>query len=217
MYFDIIILMFALGRLVRFPCSTRIRTGLSWKGLIITFANPVIKEIVDWIVHIAIAIAIGLFIVIFIAQRTVVEGNSMLPTLQNGNNLIVEKISPKLGRLYKNDIITINDPEHISKERNPIIKRVVAVEGDVVEIKDGKVYVNNTPLNESYINGNTTLPGNTEYSRATIQKDYVYVLGDNRMPGQSIDSRFIGPVSLKKVEGKVLVRVLPLNEMGKVR
>lgn len=177
--------------------------------------SPVLKEALSWIIHIAIAVAIGLIIVNFVIQRTIVDGQSMEPTLQNNDNLWVEKITPKLDKLKFGDIVIVNVPEKVGKERNPLIKRVIGVEGDSIEIRGGKVFLNGKELVENYIGQNVTDCPNPEYAKLTVAKGFVYVLGDNRE--HSMDSRVIGPVEVKKISGKAIFRFLPLNKFGPIR
>jgi len=172
------------------------------------------KEILDWIKHILIAVAIGLLIVNYGIQRTVVYGSSMEPTLQNGNNLIVEKITPRLGKLNYGDIVVIKTPEILAPGRDMIIKRIIALFDDEVEIKNGEVYVNGEKVNEPYVNAKATLPVNPEYSKIKVPKGYVYVMGDNRYPNASNDSRIIGPISVDKIKGKAIFRIFPFDEFG---
>jgi len=150
-----------------------------------------IKELFDWIIHIGIAILAGLLIVTFVAQRTIVFNYSMEPTLYQGDNLIVEKLGPRFGILKPGDIVTIRDAsEFLSKEGKTIIKRIIALENDEIEIKQGNVYVNGKMLDETYINGDTTKAVRTEYcDRYKVPEGYVYVLGDNRA-ANIIDSCF---------------------------
>lgn len=171
----------------------------------------------DWAVHIAVAVAIGLVIVNYVAQLTLVWGNSMLPTLQNWNILIIEKITPRFGHLERGNIVTLNVPEMIGEDRRTVIKRIIGVEGDTVELRDGRVYLNNEPLKEEYVNGNSTLPINSQYSKVTVEKGYIYVMGDNRMPGASDDSRRMGPLKLEKVGGKAVLRLMPVNKIGIIK
>jgi signal peptidase I len=178
--------------------------------------NHIIKEIIDWVIHIALAIVIGLFIVTFVAQRTIVDGNSMLPTLSHDDQLIVEKITPRLDKLKRGDLVTIYIPEHLEDGKDYVVKRIIAIGNDKVEIKDGKIYVNGEELKEDYINGNNTEEINPEYSSLTVPSDCVYVLGDNRLPYASLDSRTIGPIKKKKVIGKVIFRYYPFARAGKV-
>lgn len=182
--------------------------------------NPNLREALDWTFHIGIAVIIGILIVTFVVQRTVVSGESMMPTLKNGDNLLVEKISPKLGSFTHGTIVTINVPEQIRKqynvEKNPIIKRIIAVEGEKVEIKDGKVLVNGLAKTENYITGNfTEAKENPDFSKLTVPPGCVYVLGDNR--GNSTDSRIIGPINKKWVIGKVLIRISPFKSFGFIK
>jgi signal peptidase I len=183
--------------------------------------NPRLREVLDWTFHIGIAVIIGLIIVNFVVQRTIVDGESMLPTLKNHDNLLVEKISPKLGSFHYGDIVTIDVPEEIRKlynrEKNPIIKRIIALEGDSIEIKDGKVFVNGKEKKENYINGDfTEITGSPELSNIDkVPAGHIYVMGDNR--GNSTDSRIIGPINKKWVTGKAVIRVLPIKSFGFIK
>ncbi|MDP4092881.1 MAG: signal peptidase I [Bacillota bacterium] len=174
----------------------------------------------DWIFHILIAVIAGILIVTFIAQITVVNGSSMFPTLQNGNILLTEKISQRFGAIHRGDIVTLYVPEFLEEGKSVIIKRVIGVAGDTVEVKDGKVFVNGKQLTEKYINGNYTeqYKGDPshDYNKVTVQKGYIYVLGDNRLPNASKDSRIIGPVPLSKLRGKAFFRIYPFNKIGSV-
>lgn len=181
-----------------------------------TTANSLAKEIFDWVIHMVLAILVGLFIVTFVAQRTIVDGNSMYPTLNDGDQLIVEKISPRLGKLKRGDVVTVYIPEFLEEGKDFVVKRIIALENDTVEIKDGKVFVNGEEIQEDYINGNTTEEVDPRYSKVTVPKDCVYLLGDNRMPHSSLDSRSIGPVNKKKIMGKVIYRFYPFNKAGKI-
>ncbi len=179
--------------------------------------NSTLKEIGDWLLHIIIAVAIAFIIIKFVAQITYVSGSSMLPTLQNGNMLIVEKFTPRFGILEKDDIVILDVPEYLEGNKEYIIKRVIAVENDIVNIKDGKVYVNDTQIQEDYINGNHTDVVKEEFNNYRVPKGEIFVLGDNRLPGASKDSRVIGSVNIKKVGGRAFFRIFPIKEMGVIK
>ncbi|NSW91305.1 MAG: signal peptidase I [Firmicutes bacterium] len=176
--------------------------------------NYILKEVFEWAIHIILAVLIGLFIVTFIAQRTIVDGNSMLPTLNHGDQLIVEKISPRIDKLKRGDLVTVYIPEYLEKGKDYVVKRVVAIGNDTVEIKNGKLFVNGEEVKEDYINGSETQEVNPEYSSLTVPEDCVYILGDNRLPHASLDSRSIGPVKKKRITGKVILRYYPFNKAG---
>lgn len=182
-------------------------------GGIYTTKNRFLKEVLDWLFHIAVAIAIGVLIVTYVAQVTKVNGESMEGTLYNNDRLIIEKISPRLGRINRGDIVTIDVSDMESFRNSPLIKRVIGIAGDLVEVRDGKVYVNDVLLEEKYISGEITY-ANEKYSRVVVPEGFIYVMGDNRNIGKSNDSRFVGPLELKRVGGKAVLRFLPLNRFG---
>lgn len=171
-------------------------------------------EVLDWILHIGLAVVIGVFIVTFVGQRTIVYGNSMQPTLQHKDQLIVEKISSRFNRLNRGDIVTVYVPEELDAGKDTIIKRIVGVAGDRVEIRGGKVYLNGLEYIEDYINGTRTGTVDNEFSEVTVAEGYVYVLGDNRLPNASKDSRSIGPVKISRIKGKVILRYYPLKKFS---
>lgn len=181
------------------------------------FKNEVVKEVVDWVVHVFFAIAIGTFIVKYVFQVTIVHGNSMEKCLHNGNRIIVEKFIFKRTGIKRGDIVTINKPRDLENERTPVIKRVVAIAGDEVEIKEGSVYINGEKINEPYINGTYTEGIEEEYQKIVVPEGKIYVLGDNRIHNGSMDSRIFGPISIKKVEGRAVLRFYPFRQFGKLK
>jgi signal peptidase I len=144
----------------------------------------------------------------------------MMPTLNNSDNLWVEKISPKLQSFHYGEIVTVDVPLEVrkiyDKEKNPIIKRVIALEGDSLEVKDGKVYINGVVKEEPYIKGNITeVTGLPEYSKLKVPAGKIFVMGDNR--GNSTDSRIIGPVNKKWIVGRAIFRFWPLKHFGFIK
>ncbi len=167
------------------------------------------KEVLDWSFSIIAAIVIALLIRNFVFTLVNVDGNSMNPTLTNGDKLYVSRImyKPKTG-----DIIILHPPQSYN---TPYVKRIVALEGQVVDIKpeEGAIYVDGEKLEEDYVTGPLSSGGNLEYP-FEVPKDCVFVMGDNRNPGGSTDSRLLGPIPVKNIMGKAIFRILPLNHMG---
>lgn len=178
--------------------------------------NTVIKEILDWAKHIAVAVAIGLLLVFFVVQRNEVVGSSMVPNLNEDDQLLVQKISRLFsGGIGYEDIITINADGLYNRplsEKN-IIKRVIGIPGDKIDIEDGEVYRNGIKLDERYLDPVTTDERNEKYSHVVLDDDEFYVLGDNRPV--SLDSRTFGPITRDRIIGEVLFRILPLDSFGK--
>lgn len=175
----------------------------------LTAGEKKIGETLDWLIHIAIAIVVGVLIVMFVGQRTIVYDISMEPTLVEGDNLLVEKLGFRFGWLQRGDIIVFKSPE----ADRQLIKRLVAVEGDKVEIKDGKVYVNGElSLIGLPVEPETPSGDNPEFTNLTVPEGFVYALGDNRP--FSMDSTEFGPIDEKWITGRAIFRFFPFSKFG---
>ena|SRR5690554_3042389 len=173
-----------------------------------------LTELLDWLKYILVAILIGLILVIFVVQRNSVIGYSMLPTLNQDDQLLVEKVSKWFGGIHYGDIVTISTRNLPHHEEGPnIIKRVVGLPGDTIEIREGHVYRNQQILTEPYLfEGTITRPRSPLYERVILDENEYYVLGDNR--DVSLDSRSFGPVSIDHIIGEVLLRFYPFDQFG---
>jgi signal peptidase I len=154
------------------------------------------------------AIVIAVLINLFLAQATRVYGSSMEPSLHTNQRLVVEKLSYRLREPDRGDVIVLRMPE-----RGPelLIKRVVALPGERVEIRDGNVYVDGIPLQEPYLGH----PTNGTYGPTQVPAGQLFVMGDNR--GASNDSRVFGPVQRERIVGRAWVSYWPLETMGLIR
>lgn len=177
-------------------------------------SNKAVKEAISWLAHIAVAIALGLAIIVFVGRLAIVDGNSMNPTLKNRDVIIIESLTQRFGSIKTGDIVVLKIPELLSGKKEYAIKRIIATEGQHVEIKDGSVYVDGEKLEENYINGSETVAGNSLYDDIVVPDGCIYVLGDNRIPGRSYDSRSFGPVSSDRIIGKCLIRIFPFSDAG---
>lgn len=169
----------------------------------------------DWIEIIGISLALVLVLLTFFARITTVVGDSMLPTLHNGERLFVMCAGYKP---EKGDIVVVQDDK--SAINYPIVKRIIATGGDTVEFdfENWLVYVNGELLEEDYIN-KIDYVGMRSYGcagKVTVPEGYVFVMGDNR--NNSTDSRDsrLGCVSNDDVIGKVAFRISPIDKFGKV-
>lgn len=140
--------------------------------------------------------------VLYFVQISRVYGTSMVPTFNEGNIVLVDKVFYKRGEPERNDIVVV-DYRDANQNETFIIKRVVAVGGDHLEIKDNQVYLNGELLQEDYINGTMT---NNEDMSIDIPEGKVFVMGDNR--NNSLDSRRLGYFDFEDdVIGKVFFTV----------
>ena len=203
--------------------------------------NDKVKEVLEWVYCIVIALVLALLIRYFIGTPTVVKQVSMFPTLKQNQRLILNKTVKTFNGSYeRGDIITFEAPsvssaKSVKAEYNyepsnwfesftyyvleinkmSYIKRVIALPGEHVEIKDGKVYINGEELEETYLQeGVKTEAKNSHLIDFIVPDGYIFAMGDNRT--QSMDCREFGCVPIEKIESKVLIRFWPLNLFGKV-
>lgn len=162
------------------------------------------SEIKDWIVSIVVAVALAMFIRTFIVELYVVDGPSMRPTLESEQRLVVNKFIYRFHPPEKGDVLVFQYPRDPSRD---FIKRVIAVPGDTIEIREGRVLVNDQLLTEDYILEKTR----SEYPKATVPEGHIFVMGDNR--NNSEDSRFadVGFVPYDLIKGKAMLVFWPIS------
>jgi signal peptidase I len=182
------------------------------------------------------ALAIALLIKSFLVQAFYIPSESMVPTLERGDRVLVEKISYRIGDPVPGDIVvfdnsfqaegTTDDERSVitrigdafrglfgmpASGHSDVIKRVVGVGGDRVEGRDGEVLVDGTPVDEPYLGDGV---GTEDFSPVLVPQGEVFVLGDNR--GSSGDSRTFGPVPVDAIVGKAFLVVWPLGNLGAI-
>lgn len=176
--------------------------------------TDLLREIMEWVKMFLLVFLIGICLTTFVIQRNTVAGSSMVPTLRDGDELFVEKVSRYFKQIERGDIITVNTKGLDPMDPNRVIKRVVGMPGELLRIADGSVYINDELLEEPYLPAGsftrTFGPGDFEIK---LDAESYFCLGDNR--DGSKDSRHFGPVPLKHVLGKVLVRFYPFDSMGR--
>lgn len=177
------------------------------------------NEFLVWIRAIGLAILIVIILRSFILGNYIVDGPSMMPTLHNGDRLIVNKINYRFSQPRRFDVVIFH-----ATPTNDYVKRVIGLPGDTIRYTNDQLYINNKPVNEPFLDSlkkenktgeltwNFTLKGLTGETR--VPKGKLWVMGDNRQ--NSVDSRFpeVGFVSESKVVGKVDLRYWPLNSFG---
>jgi signal peptidase I len=164
-----------------------------------------LREVLETIVP---AVIIALLINLFLAQATRVYGQSMEPTLNNDQRLVVEKISYRFHGPRRGDVVVIRMGDGPSEL---LIKRVVGLPGEEVMVRDGKVYIDGQPLEEPYIARFTY----GDYGPQYVPPLSIFVLGDNR--GFSNDSRAFGMVPIEHIVGRAWFSYWPLDRLGFVQ
>ncbi|HAE62837.1 MAG TPA: signal peptidase I [Eubacteriaceae bacterium] len=165
------------------------------------------SDLREWIESALAAIAIALLLKFFVFEFVLVEGSSMNPTLNDGDRLIVTKPQYYFNDPTYKDVIIMHYSDDVE-----YVKRIVAVGGDTVEIKDSVLYVNKIAVEENYIDGSIV----PDYPETTVPDGTYFVLGDNR--DNSRDSRYadVGFVKADDIVGKVYFRIYPFEEIGRI-
>ncbi|HHY64604.1 MAG TPA: signal peptidase I [Clostridiaceae bacterium] len=201
-----------------------------------TKKKRILREIAEWIFLIIAAFLITSVIQSELFALTEVNMESMVETLEPGDKLIMSKLAYTFSEPERGDIIIFlrNEPvggiigrasifiNDISLKmrkqfrRNRLIKRVIGIPGDTIEIRDNILYVNGEPQNEPYARidpmENKVLNG--ELEKTVVYPGELFVMGDNR--GQSLDSRNFGKIDMSWVEGKAIFRVMPFSKFGSI-
>jgi len=159
-----------------------------------------------------IALVLAFLIRVFIAEPRYIPSESMSPTLETGDRLVIEKVAYKFHPPAKGDIVVFQPPAKLRllgyEPNQAFIKRAIATSGETVAVQDGIVYVNNQPLSEDYI----AAPPEYDLIAVTVPEGNLFVMGDNR--NNSNDSHVWGFLPAKNVIGHAVFRFWPFERIG---
>lgn len=181
----------------------------------------VFRQFREWTVIVVVAVVIAVVVRTFLLQQFYISGPSMEPTLFQNNRVLVDKLSyrfrePRRGEIVVFDRATVSgDVVH----HDDLIKRVIGIPGDVVEIRDCQVFVNGVLVEEEYLDPFYTAQTDptdrcrtVNFEATSIEEGALFVLGDNRV--ESFDSRAFGTIRQEIVVGKAMMVIWPLNMFG---
>lgn len=168
-----------------------------------------IRELIKDSLKLVLIVFVILFLMIYVVSVTQVVGSSMNPTLSDGEVLILNKFNYRIFDVERGDIISLD-----YADTKYLIKRVIGLPGETVEIKNNQLYINNSLYEEDYLKDNVEYPDFSlnELGYSTIPENMYLVLGDNRE--NSVDSREIGLISKKDINGKIALRIWPINKIS---
>jgi signal peptidase I len=167
------------------------------------------RQIVEWLLLIVGALLIALLIKGFLFQAFYIPSESMVPTLQEDDRVLVNKMSYRLHDVNRGDIVVFEAPPGTEDGIDDLVKRVVGLPGETVEGRDGTVYVDGQPLDEGYLPEGTVTGA---FAPETVPPDHYWVMGDNRPASR--DSRYFGFVPEGDIVGRVFVRIWPITRVG---
>lgn len=162
----------------------------------------------SWLKEILFAVVIWLLITTAVGEARVVPSESMEPTIQVGDRIWTDKLLLRFSHVQRGDIIVFDPP---IPSPDPYIKRLIGLPGEQIEVRQGKVFVNGQPLQETYI----AEKPDYNYGPVTVPADQYLMLGDNR--NHSYDSHYWGMVSKDKIRSRAMFRFWPLDRIGAVK
>ena len=168
-----------------------------------------VRNAVEWVAIIAGALLVALVVKTFLVQAFYIPSESMFPTLTGNDRVLVNKLSYDLHDVNRGDLVVFerppNEPDGAIKD---LIKRVVGLEGETIEERDGRIYIDGEALPEPYLE-----PGieSSNLPKTVIPEDHVFVMGDNR--GASRDSRYFGAIHTDLIVGRAFVKVWPVLDL----
>jgi signal peptidase I len=165
-------------------------------------------EVVETLV---LTVVIFLVIQNFVAQPYRVEQESMQRTLEQGQYLLVDKLTPRFDPYSRGDIVVFTPPNEPAGNSTPFIKRVIGLPGDRVELREGRVFVNGKALEEPYIYDEQPTEPTGDRSTFSVPEGTLFVMGDHR--ANSTDSRVFGPIPLDHVVGRAWLRYWPITTL----
>jgi len=178
-------------------------------------ANAKAKHVLKYVlIDILLAALISFFLINYVISAYKISGASMNPVLADGERILISKLPVRRGHIKRFDIVVFYRPDEPEKT---LIKRVIALPEEIIEIRQGDVYVNYQPLSQSFLDRDRPWPEGVplpELKPLLIPKGHYFVLGDHR--AVSRDSRLFGPVPQKYIIGKGVFRYWPFARIGSI-
>ena len=178
-------------------------------------------KLVNNVFMVAVCLLLGFFIASlithFVAYQTTVEGQSMEPTLSDGDSVIIQKLSYYWGEPRRFDVIVFpvkNTGEAKNPENSFYVKRIIGLPGETVQIQDGVVFVDGRQLKADTYCLSRILDGGNASVPVKLKEDEYFVLGDNRNMSTDSRSSFVGTVKGRDISGKVFLRIWPFSHFG---
>lgn len=176
------------------------------------------RWLVEWGLVLLVAFGLAVGLRTFVIQTYSIPSGSMIPTLQIGDRILVDKLSYHLHGVGRGDIVVFSKPPLEQQNINDLVKRVIGLPGETISEVGGEIYINGKRLPEPWLQpgvksvpGPNPVPFNLDKPYKIPQGEY-YVMGDNR--SDSEDSRYFGPIPRSLIVGRAFIRIWPISHIG---
>ncbi|MEM7092915.1 MAG: signal peptidase I [Actinomycetota bacterium] len=187
--------------------------------------SPFVTMIREWGPVLLAAVVIAVAVRLVLVQAYHIPSLSMAPTLEEGDRVIVNRLSYRFGEIERGQVVVFGTPPNQPSDADDLIKRVIGLPGETVTFRDGQVFVDELLVEEPYLaQQNSSFPRSIaipgcaqetpEPDRCVVPEGFVFVMGDNRTGSQ--DSRAFGPVDTDTVVGRAFLRVWPFSSFGRL-
>ncbi len=168
------------------------------------------RALLDWVIVIAVALLVAFLVRTFVLAHFVVDGTSMSTTLHDGDRVFVNKLSYRLHDPGRGDVVVLHEIRGTTDR--DLIKRVIALPGETIEMRNCEVTIDGKKLDEPYLDPQVVTPGNCggDTPPTPVPENHVFVMGDNR--GGSLDSRALGPIDEGDLVGRAFVVFWPKSD-----
>jgi signal peptidase I len=174
------------------------------------------RLILEWLAVLLVALVLALGVRTYVAQMFYIPSGSMLPTLQIGERIVVDKVSYRLHPVHRGDIVVFRKPPLEQADYSDLVKRVIGLPGDTISAVDGRIYIDGRPLSEPWLPQPLPVTAPSPLSEGyslnrpyTVPVGEYFVMGDNRTDSE--DSRYFGPISGHLIVGKMVFEVWPIG------
>ncbi|MDH6429157.1 signal peptidase I [Paenibacillus sp. FSL R7-0048] len=178
-----------------------------------TLGGRLVSEMKDWLLTAVIVFAVMSVLNVFVFNISTVKGQSMQPTLWEGERLFINKISLLFVNPKHGDVVILHDPSTGPSHKEYLVKRVIGIPGDIIEVRNHQLYVNGKIVNEPYIDTEIEDP---DFAALTVESGNYFVMGDNRHASASKDSRYFGSISQDMIVGRADYIWWPLSKLNRL-
>jgi|GEM_PF-237290 len=173
------------------------------------------RSLIEWVIVILGAVLLAFLIRAFLVQAFWIPSPSMNDTLKTGDRILVNKVNYRISDISRLDVVVFHNPNE-DDENKELVKRVIGLPGETVELREGEVFIDGIPLGDEphVADGNRD---NKDFSKVTIPDDSYFMLGDNRIDSKDSRSPSVGFISEDLIVGKAFVKFWPPSRMGRVQ